>query len=168
MNISKSTHLNHKYALENVRYIYSYDHRNNICIESNEGDLEIGLIEHDTNEHFEADERDIEYWVGHVLFWYDAGIDPTDKNWTVYVSEQIDAIARLSLHLGYVPDLNSIKQYAVPSPDEFYTYYEMLAKLLDSGEDKAKVILSRIQPLSLPFIPSELRDLHTKYKEGAD
>ena len=168
MKISKSTHLNHKYTLENVRYIYSYNHINNICFESSEGNLDVGLINHDTDKYSEVDDTDIEYWVGHVLFWYDADIDPTNSEWTAYVSEQIDAIARLSMHLGYVPDLNSIKLYAVPSPNEFYTYYEMMAKLLDDGDEKAKVILGRIKPLSLPFIPSELRDLHTKYKEGAD
>ena len=122
MNLTHSKH--ETYCLSSVSYTYELQFNNLTVESSHDGDLVVYSTEMETNEdRFYYDEDDTEYWLGCVLFWWDAD---QSCEWNV---EQVDAIARLAKHRGVVPDENEIKKFCVPTEDTCTSYDEMILLL---------------------------------------
>tara|TARA_R100000742_G_C4279664_1_gene105116 strand:- start:2324 stop:2725 length:402 start_codon:yes stop_codon:yes gene_type:complete len=119
----------YRYELKSTQYRYS-DGDYILTVEACDGDLEVAHEYEDEKVYLE--ENNIDFWVGAVLFWYDADL-PTTK----FFGPQVDAVARLSHYLGYVPDEETIKTYAVPNKEEYYSYSEMIAKLEEDNRTEA-------------------------------
>lgn len=122
MKLTRSPH--ETYCLSSVSYTYElqFNELLTVLCTHDDGDLIVYTTDESGNNEYH-DEDDMKFWLGAVLFWYDAD---NHCEWNV---NQMDAVVRLAMHMRVVPELSDIEQYAVPIQDEFYSYDEMMKRL---------------------------------------
>ena len=120
-----------RYEMIRSEYVYTLPPCRTLYVGAVDGDLEVRIVHHDDDDYtYYVGDDSYDFWVGASLYWYDAMSD------TYYNSIQIDAIARLAQYLGYVPNEDQVKQYAVPNKDEVCTWFEMVTLLKSDGVER--------------------------------
>tara|TARA_R100000742_G_C4278716_1_gene101889 strand:- start:2634 stop:3089 length:456 start_codon:yes stop_codon:yes gene_type:complete len=112
-------------------YKWSPDKTLRITVNENDADLNISYHDHADGDIQYLDETDADFWIGAVLYWYDA------MELSGFHKIQIDAIARLAKWLKFVPHEELIKKYAVPNKAEVLTYDEQINALAKDEYDFA-------------------------------
>ena len=120
------------YELYSNSYVYKWspDKTLRITVIEDESTLNISYLYKDGDVQY-LDETEADFWVGAVLYWYDA------MEISGFHKIQIDSIARLAKWLKFVPHEELIKKYAVPNKAEVLTYDEQISALAKDEYDFA-------------------------------
>ena len=120
------------YELYSNSYVYKWSPNKSlrITVIEDESTLNISYLHGDGDVQY-LDEEDADFWIGAVLYWYDA---MENKG---FHKIQIDSIARLAKWLKFVPHEELIKKYAVPNKAEVLTYDEQISALAKDEYDFA-------------------------------
>lgn len=129
----KTEHCYHTMLRCSFDYEWDSEKDLRITISENSAELDVSYVYKDGDIRY-LDEKDTDFWVGAVLYWYDA-MEPTGKP---LHKLQINSISRLSRWLGYVPHEDYIIKYAMPNSDEALSYNDQIDLLAKDDFEFAK------------------------------
>lgn len=112
--------------------VYEYGEYN-MHIEANTNHHELDVwLEEVNNKKIPLKFEGYDYWMGVTLYWYDFMHEGTPA----YYTPQLQRIATLAQHWGYLPNTYQIKKYIAPKPDQVNSHREMM-DLVKEDEDES-------------------------------